>query len=164
MAQMRASIRAYLCIDESPAQVIEKLDAMYERLGLQGLATLSYVLIDCAGRELHVVNAGHYPPVLVGADGTVQFARPPTQRPFGVGGDERVDSIWPFRGGETLLLYTDGVVERRVESIDEGLARLASAASILAGDGLQESLDRLVDGLRDEALDDDVTAVAVRLR
>jgi serine phosphatase RsbU (regulator of sigma subunit) len=95
-------------------------------------------------------------------DGGVRSVELARSIPLGAGADERVCTTIPLRAGETVLLYTDGLVERRVEDIDAGLDRLRSAAPALAGGDLTSALRSVVEGLHDEARDDDVTALAVR--
>lgn len=162
MAQMRASVRAFLTIDPAPQTVVSKLDQMFVGLAIGQLATLVYAVVDRGAGELRMVNAGHYPPLIVDAAGAARFAQAPVQRPLGVGGDERTHSVWPLEPEDTVLFYTDGLVERRGEIIDDGLRRLSLAADGLAGNPLQATLDDLVARLGDEAGDDDVTAIAIR--
>jgi serine phosphatase RsbU (regulator of sigma subunit) len=119
-------------------------------------------VIDPDAGTVELVNAGHYPPVLVGPDGVATFARTPPRRPLGTDPDTCVAADFPYRPGDTLLLYTDGLVERRSEHIDLGLARIEEAAGPLAGPDLPAALAALVAQVRLAAGDDDVTAVAVR--
>jgi serine phosphatase RsbU (regulator of sigma subunit) len=163
MAQMRASVRAFLSIDPAPAAVVGRLDAMYERLHISEMATLAYLLIDSGDRRVRFVLAGHYPPLVVSADGSRHFVAALPQRPLGAGADSRVEASEPLEPDEVLLLYTDGLVERRDESIDDGLARLERHAGLLARAPLDAGLRALVDALRDPAGLDDVTALAVRV-
>jgi serine phosphatase RsbU (regulator of sigma subunit) len=163
MAQMRASVRAFCSIDPAPAAVVEKLDAMYARLNISELATLAYVLIDASARELCFVLAGHYPPLVVSADGAQRFVDARPQRPLGAGPDARVEARGPLSAGDVLLLYTDGLIERRDESIDDSLARLQRHADVLATGPVDAGLPALVAAVRDPAGLDDVTAVAVRV-
>ena len=162
MAQMRASIRAYLCVDPDPGVVIAKLDAMFELHKLSQLVSLAYVLIDPAAGKIHLANAGHHPPLLIDADGTSHFAETMPRRILGAGGDERTTTTWAFEPGSTLLLYTDGLIERRAENLDVGQERLARHAAMLAHDPLQDALNRLVIEVHDDSAADDVTAIAVR--
>jgi GAF domain-containing protein len=165
MAQMRAAVRAYLCVDPEPSVVVTKLDHMFVRLAVDGLVTLAYAVLDPVSSQLRMVNAGHYPPLIVRRNGRAVYARTVSQRPLGAGGDDRAETTWLLAQGDTLLLYTDGLIERRVEAVDEGLARLAARAEVLARPGLAAALDELVSAvIADTRLDDDVTVVAVRPR
>jgi serine phosphatase RsbU (regulator of sigma subunit) len=121
-------VRAFLSIDPAPAAVVGRLDAMYERLHISEMATLAYLLIDSGDRRVRFVLAGHYPPLVVSADGSRHFVAALPQRPLGAGADSRVEASEPLEPDEVLLLYTDGLVERRGEDIGEGLERLARSA------------------------------------
>jgi GAF domain-containing protein len=163
MAQMRSAIRAYLCIDPTPSAVVTALDGMFSRLLIDQLTSLAYAVIDTAAGEVRIVSAGHYPPMIVSRDGRPRLAQTAPQRALGAGGDDRIETVWPLERGDTILLYTDGLVERRDEVIDEGLARLASHAHVLNQESLDDGLRTLVARLDDDAGDDDVTAIAVRV-
>jgi serine phosphatase RsbU (regulator of sigma subunit) len=108
-------------------------------------------------------NAGHPPPVLIGADGTVELLERTPNRLLGVSPDaRRVDHEIELHPGDTLLLYTDGLVERRTVPLDEGTAWLVRELSRIG----REPLDRLCDDLVAEMgtdRDDDVALLAVRL-
>lgn len=162
MAQLRAAVRAYLSVDPSPASVVTKLDLMFATLGLTRLVTLVYGVIDPVERRLVLVNAGHHPPVLVAATGTTRLAASVPQRPLGAGGEARLPTVWQLHPGEVVLLYTDGLVERRDEQVDEGTRRLLGKAGLLARGPLAEDLPHLVELVGPDRGDDDVTALAVR--
>jgi serine phosphatase RsbU (regulator of sigma subunit) len=124
--------------------------------------TLVYVLADAASDRLLVGNAGHPPPSLLRADGSVEqlpFADGP---PLGVATDDRAALAVPFEVGDTLLAFTDGLVERRDEDIDTGLARLAREVPALAATSLASGVDRLVEAVRDDTYDDDMAALGLR--
>jgi serine phosphatase RsbU (regulator of sigma subunit) len=162
MAHMRAAIRAYLCIDPDPGVVVTKLDTMFRLLKLPQLVSLAYALVDPGLGQLRLANAGHCPPVLIQPDGSSCFTETRPKRILGAGGDERTTATWTYPSGSTLLLYTDGLIERRDESIETGLDRLARQATALADMPLQAALDQLAEELRDDTTADDVTAIAVR--
>ncbi len=165
MAHVRAATRAYLTVDPAPASVVTRLDAMFTRLSMTRLVTVCYAVIDAAGGEVTLVSAGHYPPLLVTADGTTRFLDADPQRPLGAGGDERHESRFGMGQDDTLLLYTDGLIERRGEIIDCGLARLTGEAALLATRGsVQAALDDVVTRLGGTDTADDVTALALRRR
>jgi serine phosphatase RsbU (regulator of sigma subunit) len=164
MAQMRAAIRAYLSIDPSPIAVVSNLDQMFTRLAIGQLVSLVYAIYDARTRELRVLNAGHYPPLLIDRKGASRFLSTEPQLPIGVGGDVRSDDLHHLSEGDTLLLYTDGLIERRGEVIDDGLARLAAAATHLPDTALDEGISNLIAELSENSVDDDVTALALRTR
>jgi GAF domain-containing protein len=162
MAQVRSAVRAYLADDPNPGAVMARLDTMFARLDLPPLVTLLYVVIDPARQELEAVSAGHLPPVVVHADRMVEALELPRWPPLGVGTFLRDISVVSFASGETLLAFTDGLVERRGEDIDDGLRRLRDHASQLAHGFDDIALALLADRLREAGHDDDVTVLAVR--
>jgi serine phosphatase RsbU (regulator of sigma subunit) len=101
--------------------------------------------------------------LLIAADGTARLAQSSPQRPLGAGGDVRTATAWPLDKGETVLLYTDGLIERRGEIIDAGLDRLSANATTLTEERLQSGLAKLIQELHYDEGADDITAVAVRL-
>jgi serine phosphatase RsbU (regulator of sigma subunit) len=162
MAHMRAAVRAYLSIDPDPGVLVGRLDTMFATLQVGQLVSLVYGVVNPAGSRLRLVSAGHYPPLLVAPDGSSRFAETVPQRLLGVGPVERRVSEWQLEAGSVVLLYTDGLIERREEGIDLGLARLRNRGSELASGSLAVNLERLATELRDESGSDDVTAIAVR--
>jgi serine phosphatase RsbU (regulator of sigma subunit) len=138
---------------------------MYARYPADQLVTLVYVLADAARDQLAVGNAGHPPPVLLRGDGTliqVPFADGP---PLGVSRDEpRHRRIVDFRAGDTVVAFTDGLIERRNEDITDGQRRSAEAVRRLIGQDLAVALTQLVLEVRDPSRDDDVAVLAVRRR
>ncbi len=161
MAGMRASVRAFASVDPTPAAVMSALDGMVRRYGTEQLVTLAYILTDAGGDVLHLANAGHLPPWVLRAGGSVEqlpFADGP---PLGLG-EVREGVTIPFTAGDTLLVLTDGLVERREEDIDEGLRRLRGEVHRLGGSPLSAALSELVEAVRDERYDDDVAALVLR--
>ena len=166
MAQMRAAVRAYTALDPTPSVVLTRLDQMYARYQSDQLVTLVYLLADPALDQLLVCNAGHPPPVLVRGDGS-----PTLQLPFADGAPlgvavhtERAQGIVEFCPGDTVVAFTDGLIERREEDISDGQARLMEAVTQLVGPDLSSGLGDLVELVRDPSRDDDVAALAVRRR
>ena len=82
--------------------------------------------------------------------------------PLGVLVQDRVAGTVPMRAGDTVLLFTDGLIERRGEDIDIGQKRVLHALPMLADPDIDAALGRLVVSLREPALDDDVAAVVAR--
>ena len=162
MAQMRAAVRAYAAVDPTPEVVMTKLDLMFERYPTDQLVTLVYLVVDPARDELVVTNAGHPPPVLLRADlSTVQL--PLAEGcPLGAVPERRRQVTVPFRRGDTVLAFTDGLIERRDEDISQGQERVLHALSGLARPDLSSALDEVVNLLRDPSRDDDVAALAAR--
>jgi serine phosphatase RsbU (regulator of sigma subunit) len=158
MAALRFAIHAYAAQNDPPDAILSKLSKLVN-VGRSGqLATILCALVDVDAHRLTVTSAGHLPPLLI-SDGTSTFVESEVGVPIGVRADAQYSSTSiDTAPAATLLAFTDGLVERRGESIDEGLARLRRAAS-----ANHVSLDELVGGLiEDLRLDggDDDTAIA----
>jgi GAF domain-containing protein len=164
MAQLRASVRAFVSVDPAPSLVIAKLERMFALFGIVKLVSLVYGLVDPAREELVLVNAGHYPPAIVRASRTVEFAESVPRRPLGADPDKCGVTVFPFAAGDTLFLFTDGLIERRSEVIDVGMDRLRDHAGVLGRPALSAALHELVRTMHGGDGDDDVTALALRQR
>ena len=110
-------------------------------------------------------NAGHPPPMAINPDGTVlPMATVPADRLLGVTpGVSRRESEVLLDRDAVVLLYTDGLVERRDQDLDAGLARLQRELEALAGQDLDQICDQLLERMLLDSADDDVALVAVRL-
>ena len=164
MAQMRASVRAYIAVDPRPDVVLTKLDQMLAEYGDEQLVTLVYLLVDPTRNELWVANAGHPAPILLRADSSIEQLPCADGGPLGVVVGPRRQHRLQFGPGDTVLLFTDGLIERRTEDIDAGRARLSAAVGVLVQGELSGPLGSLIDEVRDGTHDDDVAAVALRRR
>lgn len=161
MAQLRSAIRAYLSVDPAPETVLARLQRMYAQLAIRQFASIVYAVLDPAG-PVELVNAGHYPPLVVRAGGAADFADTPTRRVLGAGPDCCTGAHVELGADDTLLLFTDGLIERRDEHIDAGLQRLREAASALARADVRTALPAVVATVCSPSPSDDLTAVAVR--
>ena len=164
MGQARNVLRA-LAIDrrEPPGQLLDRLDAVLSHLQIGQTGTCVYAQLDeqDGGWRAQLANAGHPPPLLI-ADraATVLASRP--ELLLGAGADRpRSTATVALPPGATLLLYTDGLVERRDRSLGHGLAALRSAAVELADRPVEELCDELLARFA-AAPDDDVCLLAVR--
>jgi serine phosphatase RsbU (regulator of sigma subunit) len=162
MAQVRSTVRAYALDDPDPASVFRRVDTFFEALGGSQLVTVLYLLIEPGRGVVALANAGHLPPVLVDAQGAT-LAVVDGGLPFGVQPDDRAVTRLDIPTGGALVVVTDGLVERRGEDIDEGLARvleLAADAEYVHARGL---LNTIVSGSAgDRVHDDDVTVLVLR--
>jgi serine phosphatase RsbU (regulator of sigma subunit) len=172
MGQLRTLLRGYAVDrDEPPSQTMARLDRALEHLHVDTLATivLARVAPDPAVPGQHTLrwtSAGHPPPLLLLADGSVQVLAARPDLVVGVDARRpRADHTAVLPPGSTLLLYTDGLVERRADgrSIDAGTERLAGCLRELAGRPLEDLLDGIVTRLGD-GRDDDIAVLAVRAR
>ncbi|WP_088290765.1 SpoIIE family protein phosphatase [Kineosporia sp. A_224] len=177
MGQVRSMLRGIALTGTAgstgPADVLRGLDRAMTSLDLSTTATAVVArLSPPAGPEpsptvLTWANAGHPPPLVVGADGTVSpLATPANDLLLGVLPDApRTEHTRALTPGATVLLYTDGLVERRGQSIDDGLARLEDLLAVPGTHllGLEDLCDRVMSRLVDPTPQDDVALVAVRL-
>jgi GAF domain-containing protein/anti-sigma regulatory factor (Ser/Thr protein kinase) len=127
MGQLRATVRAYAIDGHGPAAILSRLDRVV--LSLTGLHFTTCVVgvLDQQAGTLCLASAGHLPPVLACPDGGVTVVELDPGLPLGVGGGEFVEQTVDLVPGSLVLLYTDGLVETRECSVDEGLARLVAA-------------------------------------
>jgi anti-sigma regulatory factor (Ser/Thr protein kinase) len=164
MAELRAALRAYAVVESrSPGLVVGLLNALFSSTHRRMVATLLYMIVDAEGGRVRFASAGHPPPLLAGAEGAPRFLAHRAGPPLGVAAHSTYsDHEGELEPGGTLLLYTDGLVERRSESIDAGLERLAR--SLASAPDELEHLCAHVLGLADDGggLQDDTALVAVR--
>ncbi|MFF3325036.1 SpoIIE family protein phosphatase [Streptomyces sp. NPDC002889] len=124
MGQLRTATRTLAGLDLEPAQVLQQLDRITEDLEQDTIATCVYAVYDPRSAQCHISLAGHLPPALLRLDGKHELLELPTGTPLGVGkGDFRTTRL-ALHPGDQLVLYTDGLVERRDQPIDESLDTL----------------------------------------
>ncbi len=157
MAALRYAIHAYAAQNDPPATILTKLSKLVN-VGRTGqLATILCALIDVEAHELTVTSAGHLPPLLI-SNGTGTFIKSAVGVPIGVNtGATYTSTAVSTPRSATLLAFTDGLVERRGESIDAGLERLQTAAVGNHCD-LDQLLSKLLEDMRHDGADD--TAIA----
>jgi serine phosphatase RsbU (regulator of sigma subunit)/anti-sigma regulatory factor (Ser/Thr protein kinase) len=163
MGEIRTALRAYLAEGHDLPVVMALLNDMLVSMERRRSATAAIFELDLERGELHAVSAGHLPALLVGADGVPALLEHRGGPPLGImPGSEYTSAHFSFDAGSVLLLYTDGLVERRGESIDEGLGRLAEAGRRAAAGEEASFADRVYRALVDETpLDDDVALLAI---
>jgi PAS domain S-box-containing protein len=172
MGQVRTLLRAVAADrGEAPGRVLSRVDRVMSILQVSSAATVVMARLEQSAEErvrgttrLRWSNAGHPPPLLLRTDGAaVVLEAPEADLLLGVDpAAGRVDSEVVVDSGSTLLLYTDGLVERRGQSLDTGISRLGGLLEELAGLPLQQLCDELLARLVPERADDDVALVAVR--
>jgi serine phosphatase RsbU (regulator of sigma subunit) len=170
MGQMRSTLRALAwAVDDPPSRQVLRLEQAMADLGVEGMATLVYArieetLTDGGDHVLRWTNAGHPPPLLVCPDGSARYLEDESgDVMLGVLPDAwRSDNRTEVPHGSTLLLYTDGLVERRGEDLATGLERLAKSAATHVDHAPDAMLDLVLRDLRDGELADDVALLAVR--
>ncbi|MFH8932173.1 SpoIIE family protein phosphatase [Streptomyces pristinaespiralis] len=160
MGQLRTAVRAYARLDLPPHEVLQLLDGLASEIDASQIATCVYAVHDPNEGRLVYASAGHLPILVRDEDGTVHKAAEPTGPPLGTGGWLHTSGAIDLPPGSTAVLYTDGLVERRGEDIDEGVAALERALSGATGTP-QVVCDRLIRSLGVTAEHDDDVAVLV---
>jgi PAS domain S-box-containing protein len=163
MGQVRTAVRAYGLEGHGPRSVVGLVhDLLRSFYGGEQMVTMLYVVVDPLTLEARVVNAGHPPPiVLEPGEAGATFLESPTGLPLGLSWDlPYEESLARLRPGTTLVLYTDGLIDRRDVSVGEGLERLRAAAGELAHVGVDELCGALLDALVPPDASDDVAIVA----
>ena len=126
-----------------------------------------FATLDLSGDEagFTYASAGHLPPLLLAADGSARFLRDGASTPLLALREDVEDGVAPLAPGDRIVLYTDGLVERRREPIDESLERLRSTAEAFGGD-LEQLCDHLIEARRPPAgtPHDDIAVLALRRR
>jgi serine phosphatase RsbU (regulator of sigma subunit)/anti-sigma regulatory factor (Ser/Thr protein kinase)/ABC-type transporter Mla MlaB component len=164
MGQLRSALSTALLQGSPPAEALELLDRFAARLPGALASTAACLVLDWEAGTVRWARAGHLPPLLV-ADGTATLLEDGAGAVLGAPGrppyTEGSAAVAP---GTTLLLYTDGLVERRGEVLDVGLQRVTDATARLASaDPARLTRALLAEVLDDSALPDDVAVIAVRL-
>jgi serine phosphatase RsbU (regulator of sigma subunit)/anti-sigma regulatory factor (Ser/Thr protein kinase) len=165
MAEVRTALRAYLNEGHELSEVMALLNDLLISMGRNRSATAAILELDLETSEVEAVSAGHLPAVMVRPDGSSLFLDMQQGLPLGISpGGEYSSERYPFPVGSSLLLYTDGLIEKRTESIDVGLERLSAAVEHAAGSADGSFADRVYRELLDESpLDDDVALLAIEL-
>jgi PAS domain S-box-containing protein len=167
MGQLRSILRGIAVANGGgPSELLRDLDRSLATLEMSTNATVLVARVEGApgsGRTLTWSNAGHPPPIVVDADG---WRRLDTHDVLlGVAAElPRSEERIELTGAQTVLMYTDGLVERRAEDIDNGIDRLAAAAAAAVDQPLDQLVDSLLRELVPEAPDDDVVLLALRTR
>jgi serine phosphatase RsbU (regulator of sigma subunit)/PAS domain-containing protein len=173
MGQVRGLLRGIaFTTGDSPAAVLTRLDHAVNRLHPETTVTCVVARVEPGpsrrdgATRIRWSNAGHPPPMVVSADGSVTvLATARADLLLGWDPDTtRAESEVLLGRGDTLLMYTDGLIERRGEDIDEGLDRLRAALRRVAARPLDQLCDELLATMRPLVPDDDVAVIAVRSR
>jgi CheY-like chemotaxis protein len=161
MGQLRSVARAYALEGHPPALVAERLNHYHLGLGDDQMTTLVYAIAEPDRGKLRYVNAGHPPPLLT-LPGEAPALLDGVSPPLGAADSWRfVEREVDLPPGSTFVLYTDGLVERRSDGIDQGLLRLRSA--VIDTTDVRRICDRLhADGLTPGSGGDDVTTLVLR--
>ncbi|MCX5419113.1 PP2C family protein-serine/threonine phosphatase [Streptomyces sp. NBC_00078] len=166
MGQLRSALSAASRVADGPARALGVLDRYAHVVDGAESATAVTTFIDFDERTVTYSSAGHPPPVLVHADGRVEFLDQATDPPLDAcaGPAPRPQARSEYAAGAVLVLYTDGLIERRREDIDTGLARLADALGRHRAAGPEALADAvLLELLPPGGATDDTALVIVQL-
>ncbi|GAA4927933.1 hypothetical protein GCM10025331_09150 [Actinoplanes utahensis] len=169
MGQVRAALRALALTDPSPPSVLAGLDRLVGSLGAESrneeiFVTVVYGVLDPSDGTITMASAGHPPPVLRraglgGEPATAELVKVPPGAPLGLGGRWQTGTLRLERG-DTILMFSDGVVERRGRSLNDGLDALVTAAGA-SPSGDPRNLCSLATAAVPGTTDDDVAVLAV---
>ena len=164
MAQLRNGLRAFSLDRMKPSSTVARLDRLAEEVLETAFATVLYAVVDPETLTCRYTSAGHPPAVVAHADGRVELLEGGRGLPLGTGAGARYrQDVVELAPGSVLVLYTDGLVERRGSSIDEGLGQLLSAVADGPRDPeplVEHILERIVG---DHWRDDDIAVLATRV-
>jgi anti-sigma regulatory factor (Ser/Thr protein kinase)/putative methionine-R-sulfoxide reductase with GAF domain len=163
MGQLRTGLRAYALEGHAPGETLKLLDRLLQTVTGRGMATAAYGVVDPTTGALRYASAGHPPPVLVRHGHDAQLLAPATAPPLGslpFAAYREIEAM--LEPGDTLLLYTDGLIERRGEPLTNGLERLRAVAAQWAT--AEELCQRVTEQLVPPGGgDDDIAVVALRV-
>jgi phosphoserine phosphatase RsbU/P len=161
MGRVRSALRAYALICDDPAQALSLLDRKIKHFEAGSLTTALYAMVN-PGRTAVVVSvAGHLPPVIAEPDRPARVADLPIDPPLGVGRlpHPRRSTTLELAPGTAFVCYTDGLVERRGQIIDDGIERLRACAAAVAAETM---CARALTATGAERPEDDAAMLVVR--
>ena len=163
MGQLRGAVRAVAPLG-SPQGVLERLDRFVDTLPEASMATLAYVELDTRDGTMSYACAGHPPPLVVPADGAPRLLWEGRSAPLGSSFlVERTEASDRLEPGDTLVLYTDGLVERRAGGVSYALDLLVEVAGSARGEEPAALIDRVLASMLDSesSQEDDVCVLAL---
>src|SRR5205823_2288001 len=161
MAQLRNALRVYALDGLKPSSVLSRLGDLARTVGTP-FATVQYMVIDYERGTCRYASAGHPPPLHMRPGWPPVFLEGGRSTPIGIGLDTRArQASVELRPRDLLLLYTDGLVESRTLTLNEGMDRLCEAVES-GPEGLDDLLDHVGEQLAVETRQDDVALVAIR--
>ncbi len=165
MGRLRSALAALAPEAEGPADLLTRLDGFAAGPGDVDFATASYAILEPTTGRLRYASAAHPPILVVEPSGDTRWLEGGRSGPLlGAVDEVRGEATVDLEPGSLVLLYSDGLVERRGELLTDGLARLEQAARELRDASVEEVCDGLLESLRvDSELGDDIVLVGIRL-
>jgi GAF domain-containing protein len=164
MGQARSAIRAYAVAGKSPAEVLSSIDRLFDALVEDRVVTAVIGTINPRTGVVRLANAGHPPPLVVKADGTPAYmtAHGSLLIAAGLGDSPRPVQEFTLEHGDSVVMYSDGLVERRGELLSDGITRLSELATSIARDGWpSRPAVVLASSLSDDEQTDDVVVLSL---
>jgi GAF domain-containing protein/anti-sigma regulatory factor (Ser/Thr protein kinase) len=165
MGQVRSAIRAYAVAGQSPSAILSSLDHLFDALVEDRVVTVVVGVVDPTSGAVQLANAGHPPPLVVRADGLASFCAIESTLLIAAGlmGPPRQPQQLVLAPGDSLVMYSDGLVERRGETITIGMERLSAAATQVAREGWPGRAGAvLASRVGEDEQTDDVVVLALR--
>ncbi|MFC1434126.1 SpoIIE family protein phosphatase [Streptacidiphilus sp. N1-3] len=161
MGQLRTAARTLITMDLTPDRLLQRLDETASAIGEGQFATCVCAVFDPVDRSCSIASAGHPPPVVAEPDGSARLLDLPPGPPLGVGGVSFECVEFTLLEGSLLVLYTDGLVERRDRDLDVGLDLLSRTVAERRG-SLEQSCDSVLAAMSAGDSDDDIAMIMAR--
>jgi serine phosphatase RsbU (regulator of sigma subunit) len=162
MAALHYASRAYALEGHPPGVILDQLARTMDIAEDGHFATVLCGLVDVGTHEVTLANAGHLPPLVCGGDGASLIQAKPGW-PIGIPGSAAFEpTLLTTAARDTLIAYTDGLVERRGETLDAGLKRLKETATVQCESSLDDLLTSLVSELTGDSPTDDIALIGLR--
>lgn len=162
MGRLRSSLRAYALEFDEPGTVLDRLDRTAIHFEYGALATVSYAVVDPSREHVTIALAGHPPPMLAAPGQETVLLRLPVRTPIGFPSNGRPcpNTVVDLPPGGLLCFYTDGLVERRDSTLDDGLDRLREVVTPAAPEAVCVRVMATLIGL--QRARDDIALLAMR--
>jgi PAS domain S-box-containing protein len=164
MGQLRSALRALAGVGLAPGGLLAGLDAFSSRHGIGAMTTIAHAQLDVRSRRLRFACAGHPPPLVVEQDGSARFLWEGRSLPLGLEDSTRAEGTATLAPGALLVLYTDGLIERRDRPHEDGMARLREHVCSRRALPVESLLPAVASELRDQEKADDLCLLGVRMR
>jgi serine phosphatase RsbU (regulator of sigma subunit) len=163
MGRLRTAVATLAQLSDSPAQILTQLDRFAAGPNGTEFATACYAILDSRTGVLTYAAAGHPPMMVLASDGSTEWLMEGRSAPIHGSDVIRTEATMAVAPGSSILAFSDGLVERRGESLEDGLSRLETEARKLLGLTPRELCDRLLEAMAPEhQWNDDVVIVALR--